>query len=158
MQGTDDKLPQLNVDRAFAYVVLRSSRLLRAHFHAMTAALGIELSPEQWLVLNRLTHENNLLQTELIDATFRDSPNVSRMLGSLERKGLICRQADKSDRRRWRVSLTRKGRQLHDRLIPSVQRERQAIYAGLSDADFDTLRRILDTIDRRVIEKLEAGF
>lgn len=142
---------KLTVDRAYAYLILRTSRLLRFHFQAMTGALGVKLSPEQWLILNRLTHESGLCQSELIDATFRDRPNVSRMLASLEQKELIRRSTDAEDSRKYRVFLTPKGRRLHERLIPAVKRERQQVYRGLTDADFAALERIVDTIDSNIL-------
>ena len=153
-----DQEKKLSVDRAYAYLILRTSRLLRFHFQAMTSALGIELSPEQWLILNRLTNLEGLRQSELIDATFKDRPNVSRMLASLERKGLIRRKTDSEDSRRYRVHLTAKGRELHERLVPSVKRERKRVYKGLSNTDFDAVKHVLDTIDNNVLDALQKGF
>ena len=54
--------------------------------------------------------------------------------------------------------LTAKGRELHERLVPSVKRERKRVYKGLSNADFDAVKHVLDTIDNNVLDALQKDF
>ena len=56
-------------------------------------------------------------QVELAEMTFKDKPNVTRMLEVLERKQLIFRQPDENDRRAYKVFLTEVGQQLKAQLI-----------------------------------------
>ncbi|MFJ8937254.1 MarR family transcriptional regulator [Streptomyces sp. NPDC102365] len=56
---------------------------------------------------------------------------LSRLLGRLEKEGLVARSACQEDRRGVRVALTRKGRDLHTRVRPL---QRAALARMLADA------------------------
>ncbi len=144
----------VTIDQAYAYLVLRTARLLRFHFQRMTARLGMDISPEQWLLLNRLAQTDGQSQTELTDSTFKDRPNLSRMLASLEKKGFVRREADPSDLRQYRVFLRAEGRKAHERLMKSVAQERAKVYRNLRTEDFQALRRILDILDKNLLNSL----
>ena len=102
-------------DDAPAYLIQRTSRLLRVLFLRIVQSEGNNITPEMWMVLSRLLIRDGQYQNELADATFRDRPNLSRIVVGLEERGLVTRRGDEGDRRRVRVYLTRSGRDLvHD--------------------------------------------
>jgi DNA-binding MarR family transcriptional regulator len=93
-----------------------------------------------------LWEQDGLSQVELADRTFKDKPNVTRMLDVLERRGLIVRQPDEEDRRAYKVFLTEMGRQLKNDLIPLAAGVLERGQKNLTNDDIKYLRRILNLI------------
>ena len=76
---------------------------------------------------------------------------MTRILTHLERKGYVLRKTDQWDRRLIRVYLTRKGKQLQNKLIPIAQDILSAVLGDLSRNDLKTLRRI----HAKIIDNIE---
>jgi MarR family 2-MHQ and catechol resistance regulon transcriptional repressor len=71
--------------------------------------------------LNALAHELML-----------DKSTTSRMVDSLEKKGYVTRTTDPDDARALRISMTAKGRRLHDRILDDLYQETRELAAALS--------------------------
>ena len=79
---------------------------------------GLELTPEQWIVLARLWQRDGRTVSELSESTLRDKPTMSRILDSMEKSGLVTRTVDSKDARTRIVALTREGKALRKKLVP----------------------------------------
>ena len=137
-------------------VIVRTYRLLRWHFLKGMKALGIDMTQEQFVMLNKLYHRDGCSQGELVNETFNDRANVSRIVGGLERKGWIKRSPDPVDGRGVRVFLLPAGRAILVQIGEHVPESRKQVYAGLTEQDFADLTRICGQIERNV--KGKAGF
>ena len=74
---------------------------------------------------------------------------LTRMLDRMERDGLIRRQLNKDDRRRFDVALTRKGRQRFDEVWPPHEEGIGRYFVdALTPRDIDELGRILGQLVR----------
>jgi MarR family transcriptional regulator, organic hydroperoxide resistance regulator len=139
--------PVLRIDEALAYRIYRCARLLRKHFHQLGAAAGIELSQEHWFILNRLMHEDGVAQGQLGDATLDDRGNIARLLASLEVRGLVKRETDALDGRKHAVSITPKGRRLHDDFAALVPAARVATTKGILKEELVITMRVLSQLE-----------
>lgn len=61
--------------------------------------------------IRQLAHVGTMTPSQLADAMHATSGRVSTLLSSMEKKGLVTREADPDDRRVVRVSLTDAGRE-----------------------------------------------
>lgn len=75
----------------------------------MPAPKGNPIRTGEVFVLERIS-ENSVSMTEIQSSLFMTKPAVSQILNSLERRGLIRREIDPSDRRRIMVTLTGSGK------------------------------------------------
>jgi len=141
-----------DVDDVYAYVILRIHRLLRWHFQRRMKVMGIDMTQEQFVMLNKLYHRDGCSQGELVNETFNDRANISRIVAGLERKGWIKREPDPVDGRGVRVYLMPLGRQLLSKIGAGVPASRNKVYAGLTDEDFTNLSRICRTIEQNVLK------
>ena len=146
-----------DVEDAFAYVILRTHRLLRWHFQRSMRSQGLPLTQEQFVLLNKLAHRNGCTQGELVNATFNDRANISRIVVGLEEKGFVERVDDAHDGRSVRVFLTRWGRAVLHTIGEQVPRSRARIYAGLDADDLAELKRICGILEANVLESLSAA-
>ncbi len=102
------------------------------------------VTPEQWVVLNRLSVEEGVCQRELADRIVKDQPNTTRILDKMEQKELIRRDRDTSDRRAFQVFLTEKGKLLREELLPVAQQLRSKSTIGFAESDIKQLRELLE--------------
>lgn len=111
---------------------------------------GLEITPEQWIVLVRLWQRDGRTVSELSESTQRDKPTMSRILDSMEAHGLVRRVADEQDARTRIIELTREGKAMRKKLVPVAKSLVLQLEAGISEADLLTTRRTL----RRMFENL----
>jgi len=107
---------------------------------------GIDLTVDQWVVVDHLAPSPGISQNALAVATAKDAPTITRILGILIKKGLVDRKIATKDRRKQMLFLTEKGRTLHSQAFPIVANMRYKVWEKLSDSDFEELVRIMDTI------------
>ena len=107
-------------------------------------AFGITV--DQWTVLKVLDENNNLNQSELAKATFKDTPTLTRILDLLVDKSLVERVMDVNDRRKFRVLLTEDGQKKVEEMRPKVAEIRKKAWDNLSQEDFEHFKHVLDTI------------
>lgn len=86
---------------------------LRMDRHLCEAGTG--LSSDQFRVLTVLWAEDGLSQQILADMLGRDRSAVTRMIDTLEKKGLVERKACPVDARVKHIFLSSKGRQIKDK-------------------------------------------
>ena len=76
---------------------------------------GIDITPEQLTVLSLLWKQDRVTQQELCNITFKDKPNMTRLIDSLEEKGLAKRTLDESDKRNNLIVLTPEGKAIEEK-------------------------------------------
>ena len=111
---------------------------------------NIELTPEQWAVLSEVAENESIYQRELANSTFKDAPTVSRIIDLLCKRGLINRNPDSEDRRRFLISMTKEGREVYSQTAPIMYEARMSGWNGLTDKDFNDLNRILNKISSNI--------
>ncbi len=110
------------------------------------ATSGIDLTVDQWVVLDHIYPSPGISQNDLAQTTAKDAPTTTRILEILINKGWVERKAARLDRRKSMLFLTEEGIQLHEKAFPIIAAARKQAWEGLSDADFDQLVRMMDTI------------
>ena len=113
--------------------------------------LGKALKPynvthEQWPLLKWLWVQDGISQKELSKTSFKDQSTITRILDKLERRGLIRRQADSTDRRVSLIYLTTEGLKIRDSLTSLAQQALEQALQGLSDQEKVQLKNLLNRI------------
>jgi DNA-binding MarR family transcriptional regulator len=139
------------LENALAFWVNRFYEASRRAMYRAFAAHGVDLTPEQWIVLVRLWERDGRSQRDLAAATRRDAPTMSRILDSMTKSGLVARAVDPSDGRTRLAVLTPRGRDLQQTLVPVVRELVARFEEGVPERDLEITRRTL----RRLAERLE---
>lgn len=96
------------------------------HFRKSLREFGV--TEQQWRVLRALSTMPQMEVAELARSTFLLGPSLSRILVDLDQRGLIQREPDPADLRRWMISLSPSGSALIDNVTPVSE----AIYREIS--------------------------
>lgn len=87
------------------YVNILNSRIKKCFFDRLQEN-GINITPEQYLVLDILWEKQSLSQQNIADIIEKDKNSVTKIIDSLEKKSLVKRVVDKNDRRINKIELT----------------------------------------------------
>lgn len=137
---------KLHADKNVGTYLDRTIKVVKQHYLKVFKEQGLNISTEQWVIIDQLYHENGLSQTDIASGSYKNAPTVSRIIDLLVDKGYVERQRFKNDRRRYKIFLTPSGRELHEQLLPHVLELREQTWQGLSDDDWENLKRILGKI------------
>jgi DNA-binding MarR family transcriptional regulator len=105
-----------------------------------------DLTVFHWLVLNLLWKEDGLAVSDIGDKLQQVGGTMTGVIDRMEERKLIFRERDTEDRRVWRIWLTPKGKDLGKTLPLEVTKNRERLYAGIPQADFDTFNRVLQQL------------
>jgi len=81
-----------------------------------------------------------------------EARSVTRLLNSMEEKGLVYRRSDKSDKRCVRILLTKEGKKNKEKSKETVLRFNEVIREEISDKKLNVFFEVLQEINR-MIEK-----
>lgn len=115
--------------------------------HAKRASaqqLGLDLS--EWRIVQVLGADGRSTIFEIADRIAMDRGGTSRSVANLEADGLLIRMDDPSDRRRSLVSLTEKGRELHEKIVRFANAREERLLSKFEGKDRAQLRKFLTTL------------
>jgi len=127
--------------------------LRRAHvraFNDFAATMGpFKLSPGQLGLLLLVEANPGANQSALARAIGLDRSTLVSLIDTLEARGLLSRRPSKDDRRSHAIVLEPEGERFLEEITPALRAHEDRIAAGLTDAERDTLRRLLNRLDGR---------
>ena len=114
---------------------------LKQYTAAMLKLHNIDLTPEQFLLLDLLWNKGLLSQQELADQLLKDKNSVTKLVDALERKGFVARRQNPYDRRSNTIILTDaatslkddakiKGVTIIDKMIAGIKEEELNLFLG----------------------------
>ncbi len=133
-------------DKRIGFLLERTTRIAKLSFTKAFKELGVDITPEQWIVLDTVNKNGAMSQKDIGGASFKNAPTISRIIDNLVKKGFVDRIGEKGDRRRTSISLTEKGSLLVSKCQGEVDKLRDQSWSSLSDKDYSDFLRILNQI------------
>ncbi len=135
-RGTKEEVRALD---AFIKLV-RAAGSVSARLEASFSELGLTVS--QFAVLEALEHLGPLYQKDLARKILKSSGNITMVVDNLEKRGLVTRVRDESDRRHYFVKITPLGSRLLRPFFPGHVRRIVREMAVLTRAEQEELGRL----------------
>jgi len=148
----EDELPTPEDIRPFplrqslGFLLVRTALKLRLLGNTLLQDAGLDITVDQWGILNLLWEADGQTPVELARRADKDKPNVTRLLKILEDKALVVRKPDPADRRSHRIHLTEAGAALKDQLLDMGTVCLQQACKGLSGQEVATLKHLLNRV------------
>jgi len=133
------------------YLLNRAGVRMGLMFSKDVEPYGITLP--MWRVMIELWHRGDFRLGELAARTDIDISTLSRLLVTMQRKGLITRRRSGSDGRALSLTLTPEGLDLSEKIAPHALRYEGLAMKGLSEVEVKRLKKLL----QRVFENLEEA-
>lgn len=131
---------------SFGYLSNRAASSILKSMREQLKQAGVEMPPEQMMILFRLWEKDGLNQKELNEGLFKNKATITRGINSLEKYNLAIRVTDEKDKRNKKVYLTHKGKEMES-IVKSIahQTQNNAI-EGISNRDLDICIKVLNKI------------
>ena len=136
--------------RALPFLIHACYQQIRSVTYKEFLGHGLELTPEQWIVLVQLWQKDGQSQSALSELTLRDRPTMSRILDTMEKSDLVVRHVDEQDARSRLVKLTRTGKALQEKLVPVAKKLVAQLERDISERELEITHRTLS----RMLENL----
>lgn len=143
---------QVVLEKALPFLIHACYQQIRSSTYKEFIAHGLQLTPEQWIVLVRLWQRDGQTQTELGESTLRDAPTMSRIMKTMQQAGLVQRRTDAEDGRAYRIHLTSVGKALKPKLVPVARAIVTRLERNISERDLEVTHRTLS----RMLENIAA--
>lgn len=109
---------------------------------------SLGLTGAQFDVIAQLSQNEGISQQGLSEKLFVTKGNVCGLLGRMEEKGWVRRDADPDDRRAHRLYLTDEGRELAERVLPAQEEFVAGQMSALTGEEQVALRGLLRQLDK----------
>jgi len=133
------------VKQAGVYVNILNCRL-KKHLAEVFKKNGVNLTAEQYLVMDTLWNEGTLTQQSIAFIIQKDKNSVTQFIDNLERKGLVTRSVSKEDRRVNKIVVTEKGMALKDSTKQLAIDTMNEALAGIPETDVQTCVEVMKKV------------
>ena len=142
----------LGIDQCNCFAIRKANRQISRFYDAHLEPAGVRIT--QFLTLAALNEVGCAPINALAERLDIERTAMGKMVGFLERDGLVSVQRSGTDGRSRVVELTEAGRRLHDRAAPLWQEAQQEFLRLNGAGNVATLRGALSGI---VVGELKAG-
>ena len=111
---------------------------------------GVNLTAEQYLVMDTLWNEGTLTQQAIAFIIQKDKNSVTQFIDNLEKKGLVTRSVAKEDRRVNNILVTENGMALKDSTKQLAIDTMNDILKGISEDDLQTFVKVLKQVGNNI--------
>jgi MarR family transcriptional regulator, organic hydroperoxide resistance regulator len=145
----------LPLEKSVGYQVRMTHRALQRYLQVKIGPHGVTLG--MWYFLRILWREDGLTQRELSNRIGTREPTTLIAIQAMQRRGLVARGRERTDRRKRIVSLTAAGRGLQAELLPVAAEVVNTAVAGFSRRDVARLLGFLSAIQRNLARASAGG-
>jgi DNA-binding MarR family transcriptional regulator len=105
-----------------------------------------DMTIDQGLVLLFLNEHPDLTQKEIAKLVFKDNASMTRMINTMVLKKYLKRSMNNEDRRRYKIEITNKGKEVLETLPPIIHYNRNSSLKGITKNELNQLDTILSKI------------
>ena len=134
----------------YGFILESTAKKIKLELQRKFIEIGVDITVDQWVVLLELHQHGTQNQVELCERCFKDAPTITRIIELLVKKDLITRESCKEDRRRFNISLNKRGKALIQKLLPLVITFRKQGWNNLSEKDIQHIERITKKIQENL--------
>lgn len=134
------------LDRVVFYKLDKAIKTYRQFAQRRINEAGLEITIDQWLVLHAIDDKPGIAQAEIAVQVFKDAASVTRIIELLIKKEYLAREEHKTDKRRFTLGLTKKGKNLMAQVADVVKENRGIALKDISGKELEDLKNTLDTI------------
>ncbi len=139
------------LDQSMGYLNHVVGLLLKRELIEIMKKNNVNVTPEQWAILNRLAEKQGLTQNELAKVSFKDTANITRIIDKLEGKNLVERQLNPADRRIRKIFITDQGLEMRNLIEPMAEEVLRKATKNISSKEV----KVYNDIAKRIIANLE---
>lgn len=141
----------LLIKKIAVYINIVNCSLIK-YFAKELTRNGINLTPEQYLVMDILWDAEVMSQQAIADIIQKDKNSVTKFIDSLEKKGLVYRQVNKTDRRVNNIVVSEEGMKLKVKTTEVAIGMMRNVLKNIKEEDLMALDKVMNQIKENIDE------
>ena len=133
--------------RTVLYSIEETIKAYRKLSQKNISAIIPEITIDQALILIIIS-QNDITQSEIADLVFKDYASMTRIIGLMILKNYVNKTIDNRDRRKTKLTITKKGKKILDSLKPMITKNRETALANISEKELQNLFATLQKITK----------
>lgn len=138
--------PSDQVLRSFLGYVLKRT-YLTARSPALIAMTKFDLRVPSFSCLSLIVENPGIAPSTLAECMKMERSNIVVVIDELESADLIVRKRSKTDKRRFELTATVRGRHVHDQAVLEIRRQEERLFAGMTEEEKAQLFHLLGKIE-----------
>lgn len=130
----------------YNFIIGRTSLLVNRILLRTFRKHDLDITMEQWSILEILWKKDGCTQQELGQRTFREKAGITRLLDKLEEQNLIVRIPDRIDRRVRFVYLTAKGKSIEEISTAIVKETYEHAIGNIREEEMAVCKKVLNRV------------
>jgi len=132
-------------------IIQRFRDLINRSFHTNK----LDISYDQYMVINSVYKKQGVTQSHVAEATRKEPASISRIVKLLEKKEMIERVPDRSNKRAKRLYLTPYGNEVHGKATRLFNLTAKNGFDGVYEQEINLFVRILEKVQKNFHPKEE---
>jgi DNA-binding MarR family transcriptional regulator len=109
---------------------------------------GIDITLDQWQVLDIIVNSEDIKQTEIAEKTSKDTASVTRIIELLNKKGYVARQTNPGNRRKLILGVSNHGEKVYHKAATIINECTANALTGLKEKRLKKLKKVFKTISK----------
>lgn len=139
----------LLIKKIAVYINILNCSIIK-YFSKELSRNDINLTPEQYLVMDILWDAGVLSQQAIADVIQKDKNSVTKFIDSLEKKGLVYRQVNKTDRRVNNIVVSEEGMKLKARTTEVAIGMMRNVLKDIKEEDLISFDKVMNQIKSNI--------
>lgn len=139
-----------DLQKSLFFLIKWTARKIKRQLNCKFTQSGHNITSEQWRILKCLQHEDGQRQQDLADLVHKDKTSITRIIDSMEKRDLVVRIPDKSDRRQKLAYLTNKGKRSLEEMGKIFQKILLETQEGIEPEKIEICMDVLKKINRNL--------
>ena len=132
--------------RSLPFALIRARERVMAPIRKMLAQSDI--TEQQWRILRALSENGPIEATKLANLAVLQLPSQTRILSSMEKRGLVIRTNNQEDKRKQTVHIAESGQAIIDKHKASAAALAKRFQQVMGKRDFDRLLALLEKLEQ----------
>ena len=129
------------------YTICMTSTAMKDGLRKEFQKKGYDITIDNYAILTRLWQQDNLTQQRLCELTCKNKSNLTRILDTMEKKDMIKRSPNSTDRRSFTISLTPYSYSLKDEIVKIAKKYSDKIFDQITNSDIENLKAIFSKMN-----------
>ena len=140
----------MGIENTIAPWLGKTMKMIENHVHDLFYEHNICLTKIQWVFLKKVQEKDGVPQQELAFLTGRDKTSLTRLVNTMEKKGLVARISSKLDRRINNIHITKKGESLFKETLPLMNQFVTSLQENISEEEISQTISVIKKIQENL--------
>ena len=134
------------INGELGFLLNKGTQALHREINRKFNARNLDITFEQVKMLFFLFHCNAKSQNEIAEKTYKDKVSIKKLIDNLEKRDLVYRAEDETDKRIKKVYITEKGKKLIPELRKLTKDALDVGFYGVPDKDIQIFKKVLSVL------------